>query len=86
MPLMRVKEIRGMSTEDRAKRLSELRIELLRLTTMVRAGGTVENPARIGELRKAITKILTINHEDLLGIRKPKETKAKPVSKRKERK
>jgi large subunit ribosomal protein L29 len=86
MPLMRVKEIRGMSAEDRSKRLGELRIELLRLTTMIRAGGTVENPARVGELRKAITRILTVNHENLLGIREPKKTKAKSVSKRKKQK
>jgi len=86
MPLMRVKEIRGMSAEDRSKRLGEFRIELLRLLTMIRAGGTVENPARVGELRKAIARILTINHEDLLGIRKPKKTKAKSVSERKKQK
>ena len=86
MPLMRIKEIRGLSAEDRSKRLGELRIELLRLTTMIRAGGTVENPARVGELRKTISRILTVNHEDLLGIRKPKETKPKTVSKRKKQK
>jgi len=86
MPLMRVEEIRGMSAEDRSKRLGEFRIELLRLITMIRAGGTVENPARVGELRKAIARILTVNHEDLLGIRKPKKAKAKSVSKRKKQK
>jgi large subunit ribosomal protein L29 len=86
MPQMRVKEIRGLSAEDRSKRLDELRIELLRLLTMIRAGGTVENPARVGELRKAIARILTVNHEDLLGIRKPKKTKAKSVSERKKQK
>ena len=86
MPLMRVKEIRGMSAEDRSKWLGEFRIELLRLKTMIRAGGTVENPARVGELRKAIARILTVNHEDLLGIRKPKKTKVKSVSKRKKQK
>jgi large subunit ribosomal protein L29 len=83
---MRVKEIRGLSAEDRSKRLDDLRIELLRLLTMIRAGGTVENPARVGELRKAIARILTVNHEDLLGIRKPKKTKAKSVSERKKQK
>ena len=86
MPLMRVEEIRGMSAEDRSKRLGEFRIELLRLITMIRAGGTVENPARIGELRKAIARILTVNHEDLLGIRKPKNAKAKSAPKRKKEK
>ncbi len=86
MPSLRIEDIRSMSPEDRSKRLSEFRIELLRLMTMIRAGGTVENPARVAELRKAITRILTINHEDLLGIRKQKETEIKSGSKRKKQK
>ena len=79
MPIMRLKEIKGMSSEDRAKKLSELRAEMARLRTMVRAGGAVENPARIRELRKTIAKILTIEHEDKLGLRKTEE---KPKKKR----
>ncbi len=71
MPLARVKEIREMSMEDRAKRLNELRTELVRLKTMVRAGGTVENPARVRELRKAIAVVLTIDTEDRLKEQKP---------------
>ena len=73
MPILRVKEIRGMSSEDRDKKLSELRAELARLRTMVRAGGAVENPARIRDLRKTIAKILTIENEDKLGLRKTEE-------------
>lgn len=71
MPLARVKEIREMSMEDRAKRLNELRTELVRLKTMVRAGGTVENPARVRELRRAIAVVLTIDTEDRLKEQKP---------------
>ena len=77
MPLARVKEIRGMSTEDRTKRLNEFRTELLRLKTMVRAGGTVENPARVRALRKAIAGILTIETEDKLKIRRPQPERKK---------
>ena len=71
MPLVRVKEIREMSTEDRTKRLNEFRTELLRLKTMIHAGGTTENPARVKALRKAIAGILTIETEEKLKIRKP---------------
>ncbi len=71
MPLVRIKEIREMSAENRTKRLTEFRTELLRLRTMVRAGGTVENPARVKALRKAIAGILTITTEEKLGILKP---------------
>jgi large subunit ribosomal protein L29 len=63
MPILRVKDIRAMSSEDRKKRLTELRTELMRLRTMIKAGGSVENPARIRELRKAIARILTIENE-----------------------
>jgi large subunit ribosomal protein L29 len=72
-----------MSSEDRTERLRELRTELLRLKTMIKAGGTIENPARVKALRKAIAKILTIEHEQKLGIGKAKvEGKPKPKPKR----
>jgi len=63
MPILRVKEIRDMSTEDRRKRLLELQTELVRLKTMIKAGGAIENPARIRELRRTIARILTIEGE-----------------------
>lgn len=72
MPILRVKEMRDMSSEARVERLKELRTELLRLRTMVKAGGTVENPARIKELRKTIARILTIEHEEKLGLAEEK--------------
>jgi large subunit ribosomal protein L29 len=63
MPILRVKEIRDMPPEERTKKLGELRTELVRLRTMISAGGTVENPSRVRELRKTIACILTIENE-----------------------
>ena len=63
MPILRMKEIRSMSYEDRRKKLDELRTELSRLQTMIRAGGAVENSARVHELRKAIARVLTVGNE-----------------------
>lgn len=63
MPILRLKDARSMSNEDRRKRLDELRTELSRLRTMTKAGGAVENPARIRELRKAIARLLTVKSE-----------------------
>lgn len=80
MPILRVKEIRSISSDERTKRLGELETELLRLKTMVKAGGTVENPARIGELRKAIARILTIEEEQ-----KPMPTKPHEIEKKQKR-
>ena len=70
MPILRMKEISGMSAEDRTKKLAELRAELSRLRTMISAGGSIENPTRVRELRKTIAQILTVENEEKLGIRK----------------
>ena len=86
MPILRMKEIDTMSSEERTKKLSELRAELARLRTMVRAGGAVENPARIRGLRKTIAQILTIQTEKKLGIRKTEEKPAKKAAKVKAKK
>jgi large subunit ribosomal protein L29 len=82
MAIMRLKEIVSMSSEDRAKKLVDLRVELSRMRTMIKAGGSVENPTRVRELRKTIAQILTIENENKLGIRKAgKEPEEKPKKK-----
>jgi len=70
MGIMRLKEIRDASPEDRAKKLIALRAEQARIKTMVNAGGAVENPTRVRELRKTIAQILTVENEMKLGIGK----------------
>lgn len=77
MPILRIKEIRDMPSEERVKKLNEFRTELLRLKTMVKAGGALENPARIKELRKAISRILTIETEQKLGLGKAERRRLK---------
>jgi len=54
-----------MSQEEQTKRVLDLQTELVRLRTMTKAGGSIENTARIRELRKAIARILTIQQEKL---------------------
>ncbi|MEM2093680.1 MAG: 50S ribosomal protein L29 [Candidatus Bathyarchaeia archaeon] len=65
MPFLRIKEIREMTEEQRAERLSELQVELMKLKALSKAGGAVENPARIREIRRAIARILTVQKERL---------------------
>lgn len=77
MPILRVKEIRDMSAEDRRKRLLELQTELVRLKTMIKAGGAIENPARIRELRRTIARILTIEGEPAPVKKKEKKREGK---------
>lgn len=77
MPVLRMKEIRELSSAERTEKLDGFRTELLRMKTMIGAGGTVENPARVKALRKAVAKILTVEHEEKHGIRKAKPRKRK---------
>jgi large subunit ribosomal protein L29 len=91
MAIMRIKEIVAMSSEDRITKLVDLRAELARIRTMINAGGAVENPTRVRELRKTIAQILTVENEKKLGIRqviveaeeKPKKKTAKAQSAKK---
>lgn len=85
MPILRVKEIRDMPTEDRQKRLAELQTELVRLRTMIKAGGSIENPGRVHDLRKAIARILTIENEPK-PIKKEEKKKEKKKETREKRK
>jgi len=48
-----------MLPEEREKKVSELRAELTTIRTQVNSGGTVDNPARVRELRRAIARLLT---------------------------
>jgi len=57
-------DIRDMDTEGRQERLQELRTELIKIKTMIRAGGSVENPGRVKALRKTIARILTVMNEE----------------------
>jgi large subunit ribosomal protein L29 len=79
---MRIKEIVDMSSEDRTNKLADLRVELARIRTMINAGGAVENPTRVRELRKTIAQILTVENENKLGIRK---TSKEPEKKQKKK-
>jgi len=58
-----MKDIRAMSSKERREKIAELQTELARLRTMVKAGGSIDNPSRIRELRKTIARILTIETE-----------------------
>jgi large subunit ribosomal protein L29 len=70
MAILRLKDIRDMSPEKRKEKITEFRTELARLKTMVEAGGSIDNPAQIRELRKTIARILTIEAEEKQGNEK----------------
>ncbi len=63
MPVLRKREIRQMLPEERRKKITELRAELTTIRTSVKSGGTVENPARIRELRRTVARLLTAENQ-----------------------
>ncbi len=54
---MRMEEIRQMSREEKLKKLEELERELIRLRTLVRSGGSLENPMQIRAVKKDIARL-----------------------------
>ena len=70
MAILRLKDIRDMSSEKRKEKVTEFRTELARLKTMIEAGGSIDNPTRIRELRKTIARLLTIEAEEKRGNEK----------------
>lgn len=60
---MKMEEVRDMNDEEKLERLEEFENELLRLRTLVRSGGAIENPGRIKEIRKNIARIKTALNE-----------------------
>lgn len=64
MPFIRLKTIREMESGEREAKLRELQVELSKLRALIRAGGSLENPSRVKELRKAIARIMTIQSEE----------------------
>jgi large subunit ribosomal protein L29 len=67
MAKLRPEEIRAMNPDEMMQKLRELRSELARARATAAAGGSLENPARIRELKRAIARILTIIREKQRG-------------------
>ena len=63
MPVLRKRDIRQMLPEERRKKITELRAELTTIRTSVKSGGTVDNPARIRELRRTVARLLTTENQ-----------------------
>jgi large subunit ribosomal protein L29 len=63
MPILRLNEIREMDPDEQEIKVRELQIELAKLRALIRAGGALENPARVKVIRRAIAQIKTIQNE-----------------------
>ncbi len=71
MALLRTKEIRAMDAAARAKKLRELRDELMHERGVAAMGGAPPNPGKIRALRKNIARLHTIEAEETRAGRAP---------------
>ena len=81
MPFIRLKQIREMSSEERAEKVREFRTELSKLRAMIKVGASIDDPSRIREIKKAIALLrklerdivdLVLDFVDATGL-KPKD-------------
>lgn len=64
MAILHTEEIRDMTPAEREAEVEELRTELLNMKAVQAAGGAPENPGRIGELKRTIARVKTIQGEE----------------------
>jgi large subunit ribosomal protein L29 len=76
MTVLHAEEIRDMTPAEREAELEELQTELLNANAVQAAGGASENPGRVGELRKAIARIKTIQNEEGDFVDDPEEVES----------
>ncbi|HUR68077.1 MAG TPA: 50S ribosomal protein L29 [Candidatus Thermoplasmatota archaeon] len=61
---MKTKEIRALSTADRAAKMKETRESLMNARGVAAMGGAPRSPGEIRQLRTTIARILTIDNEE----------------------
>ncbi len=64
MAILYTEEIRDMTAAEREVEIEELETELLNMKAQQAAGGMPESPGRMGELKKTIARIKTIQAEE----------------------
>ena len=65
MSILKMEEIRRMSEKERREELDSLMKDLLRERGMIATGGSPENPGRVGEIKRTIARIKTVQREEL---------------------
>ena len=62
--VLKTKEIREFTPEERRKKLSELKGELMHERGVAAMGGSPPSPGKIRQIRMEIAKLLTIMQEE----------------------
>jgi large subunit ribosomal protein L29 len=61
--VLKAKEVRILTSEERAEKLNELKRELMHERGVAAMGGSPPSPGKIRQLRTSIARLLTIMHE-----------------------
>ena len=63
MAIIRKNELVQMDEKTLNEKLTELKMELIKINAQISMGTLPENPGRIKEIRKTIARILTLLHK-----------------------
>lgn len=64
MSIFRIEELRRMSDKERNEELESLMNDLLRERGVIATGGSPDNPGRVGEIKRTIARIKTVQREE----------------------
>ena len=73
--MLKADEVRALSVADRKSKLAEIELELMKERGVQAMGGSTPSPGKIRTLRRERARILTIQREEQLGIRKKESDK-----------
>ena len=62
--VIKAKEIREFTPEERQEKLEELKIELMHERGVAAMGGSPASPGKIRQIRMSIAKLLTVMREE----------------------
>ena len=61
---VKIKDVRDMSVLEREQKIADLRKDLFKLHSSNAMGGTLTDPSRIRQIRRAIARIKTVQREN----------------------
>ncbi|VVB99130.1 50S ribosomal protein L29 [uncultured archaeon] len=81
MAIIKKNKLREASDAELQSKLFDYQKELNTERGMLATGGRTSNPGKISELKRAVSRILTIVHERKLGIKRNVKTAAEVAKK-----
>lgn len=75
MAYLKATDVRTMPKPDREAKLKDLRQDLMHERGVAAMGGSPPSPGKIRQLRRQIARILTIQREEQLGIKRTVKAK-----------